>query len=196
MFATISLVVDPSILEQFDRIAASRNTSRSALVRALMENLVQSEAVQFVPTGGYSEPPPLPISAFKSPAPAITPGCNAGVVKLPDGMLITLDEYRSMRHGDPRGEGYKHPPCRLGLRVRDDRCDKRDGAGRRACAQAARVLVDHQRVEGPCPWLDVGGLPRELQVLAQLRDGVSPGGEDDDEVDVFAAFDAQQEGEQ
>jgi len=192
MFATISIVVDPSILDRFDRIAASRNTSRSALVRALMENLVNSETVQCIPTGGYTEPPPVPIGPAKSFAPEITPGCNAGLVKLPDGTLITLDEYRSRgNRGGPGGDGYIRPPCRLGLLGRDGKCDKRDGGGKRACPQAQRVLVDKQLSEGPCPWVPVGSMPKELQVIAYLRDGVEPPVDDDDD-DVFdaAAFDA------
>jgi hypothetical protein len=85
------------------------------------------------------------------------------------------------------------PTCGLGFPARVAACDKRDGGGRRACPQAGRVMVDHQRVEGPCPWVPVGSLPKELQVIAYLRDGVEPpAGLDDDDDDVFdaAAFDA------
>jgi len=93
MFATISLVVDPAILARFDRIAEARGTSRSALVRALMENLVSSEEVPFTPNGGYTEPPPAPLVPLKSLSAVVTPGCNVGLVKLPDGTVITREEW-------------------------------------------------------------------------------------------------------
>ena len=208
----ITISVDPDILRGFD--LACGTTPRSIQIQELMVKFIPQE-VALATGAWTAPPEPEKIvinrgtcqrgygirtprceqydSEGTAPCAAATgPGGYCPHVPLPEN--LELDELLGLMpvttpvkraSSMPTGGEHKHPPCRLGLLQREEKCTKRDGNGSRACVQAKRVLVDGQHLEGPCPWLDVGDLPPSMRVLVELRDGIAVGTVGDGEGDIL-----------